>query len=80
MSFLLTVAAVFTKLASQLTAGKLADLAVIPFIFILQTLISWICAAIVSRLYRFKKRPTNFVTAMAVSLQPKRHPSLWVCL
>ena len=64
---LLTVEVVFTKLASQLTAEKLADLAIIPFIFILQTLVSWVCARVISRLYRFKKRPMNFVTAMAVS-------------
>ena len=35
---------IFTKLASQLNADKLSDLAVIPFIFVLQTLVSFVCA------------------------------------
>ncbi|KAL1296762.1 hypothetical protein AAFC00_000227 [Neodothiora populina] len=57
---------VFTKLASQLNADKLADLAVIPFIFIVQTLISWLCARLVSKSFGFGKRQTNFVIAMGV--------------
>ncbi len=59
-------ATVFTKLASQLTASKLADLAIIPFIFVAQIGVSWLCAWIVSKLFGFGKRPRNFVTAMAV--------------
>ena len=59
---------VFTKLASQLTAEKLADLAVIPVIFVVQTLISYIAALLVSRICRFNKRASNFVVAMAVCL------------
>lgn len=62
----LTLASVFTKLASQLTAEKLADLAVIPAIFIVQTLISYLAALLVSRMFGFKKRASNFVVAMAV--------------
>ncbi|KAF1343847.1 putative membrane protein [Delphinella strobiligena] len=57
---------VFTKLASQLNADKLADLAVIPFIFVVQTFISWLCARLVSKAFRFGKRQTNFVVAMGV--------------
>lgn len=57
---------VFTKLASQLNADKLADLAVIPFIFVVQTFISWLCARLVSKGFRFGKRQTNFVVAMGV--------------
>ena len=60
--------AVFTKLASQLTAKTLSDLAIIPFIFLAQTVISWACSWIMSKVFRFEKRPKNFVTAMAVSL------------
>lgn len=63
---LFTPCLIFTKLASQLTAEKLADLAVIPVIFIVQTLISYCAALIVSRLFGFKKRASNFVVAMAV--------------
>ena len=59
--------AVFNKLASQLNADKLADLAVIPFIFAVQTLVSWLVALTVSYFFGFKKRPRNFVIAMGVS-------------
>ena len=58
---------VFTKLASQLTAEKLGELAVIPVIFIVQILISFLCSIAVSKLFGFKKRPRNFVIAMGVS-------------
>ena len=61
---------IFTKLASQLNADKLADLAVIPFIFIAQTLISWLSAQGMARLFGFggktKKRQKNFIIAMGV--------------
>ena len=67
---LFTPCLVFTKLASQLNADKLADLAVIPVIFIAQTLISWLCATLVSKAFGFKKRQSNFVVAMAVSRTP----------
>lgn len=63
---LFTPCLIFNKLASQLNADKLADLAVIPFIFAAQTLISWLAALAVSKLFRFKKRPRNFVIAMGV--------------
>ena len=61
---------VFTKLASQLTTDKLADLAIIPLIFIVQTLVSFLCSFIVSKVFGFSKRPRNFVIAMGVSQIP----------
>ncbi|KAK9419410.1 putative Auxin efflux carrier [Seiridium unicorne] len=57
---------IFTKLASQLNASKLVELAVIPFIFLLQTLVSYLVSVGVAKACRLKKRPANFVTAMAV--------------
>ncbi|KAI9834015.1 MAG: hypothetical protein M1826_005920 [Phylliscum demangeonii] len=63
---LFTPCLVFTKLASQLTASKLPDLAVIPVIFLVQTLVSYVCARAVARLFRLPKRPRNFVVAMGV--------------
>ncbi|KAI9741778.1 MAG: hypothetical protein M1834_000164 [Cirrosporium novae-zelandiae] len=63
---LFTPCLIFTKLASQLTAGKLAELGVIPFIFVVQILVSFLCSRGVSKLFGFKKRPTNFVVAMGV--------------
>src|SRR4051812_42329072 len=59
---------VFTKLASQLTAEKLVELAVIPVIFIVQTLVSYLVSLAVGRAFGFTKRASNFVTAMGVSL------------
>lgn len=59
---------VFTKLASQLTAGKLLELAVIPVIFVVQTAVSYLVSIGVSGAFRLGKRPANFVTAMGVSL------------
>ncbi|KAI0835475.1 auxin efflux carrier [Hypoxylon sp. FL0890] len=63
---LFTPCLIFTKLASQLNAGKLIELAVIPIIFIIQTTVSYVVSVGVSKAFRFKKRPTNFVTAMGV--------------
>jgi branched-subunit amino acid ABC-type transport system permease component len=61
------IGVVFTKLASQLTADKLVELAVIPAIFVVQMLVSYLVSVAVSKAFRFKKRPANFVTAMGVS-------------
>ena len=66
--------AVFNKLASQLNADKLADLAVIPFIFAVQTLVSWLVAITVSKVCGFKKRPRNFVIAMGVGATDNVEP------
>jgi auxin efflux carrier family protein len=57
---------IFTKLASQLNASKLVELAVIPVIFLVQTLVSYLVSVGVAKVCRLKKRPANFVTAMAV--------------
>jgi predicted permease len=57
---------VFTKIASQLTPDKLPELAIIPVIFFIQTLVSYLVSTGISKLFRFKKRPQYFVTAMAV--------------
>lgn len=59
---------VFTKLASQLTAEKLTDLAIIPVIFLVMTCVSYLCSSLVSRLFRFRKRQSNFVIAMGVRI------------
>ena len=59
---------VFTKLAAQLNADKLAELAVIPVIFVVQTLVSYLVSVAVSKGFGFGKRPANFVTAMGVSV------------
>ena len=59
---------VFTKLASQLTSRKLAELAVIPVIFVVQTLVSYLASLALTYAFGLKeKRPRNFVVAMSVS-------------
>ncbi|KAI9163211.1 transporter [Paramyrothecium foliicola] len=63
---LFTPCLIFTKLASQLNAEKLTDLAIIPLIFIIQTLVSWVVSKVVAKAFRFNKRASNFVTAMGV--------------
>ncbi|KAK2006779.1 membrane transporter [Colletotrichum eremochloae] len=63
---LFTPCLIFTKLASQLNADKLLDLAVIPIIFVIQTLVSWLVSVVVARLFGFNRRASNFVTAMGV--------------
>jgi len=63
---LFTPCLIFTKLASQLNADKLLELAVIPVIFVVQTTVSYLVSVAVSKAFRFQKRPTNFVTAMGV--------------
>lgn len=63
---LFTPCLIFTKLASQLTAEKLADLAIIPVIFVVQTIVSYVCAWGIGKLLRFKKRQSNFLIAMGV--------------
>ncbi|RDA91177.1 hypothetical protein CP533_4841 [Ophiocordyceps camponoti-saundersi (nom. inval.)] len=63
---LFTPCLIFTKLASQLNAEKLTELAIIPAIFFIQTLISWIVSTLMARAFRFNRRASNFVTAMGV--------------
>ncbi|KAK4504792.1 hypothetical protein PRZ48_002754 [Zasmidium cellare] len=61
---------IFTKLAGQLNADKLADLVVIPFIFLAQTLVSWISAQVMAKVFGFggksKTMQRNFILAMGV--------------
>ncbi|KAL8842199.1 MAG: hypothetical protein Q9170_000605 [Blastenia crenularia] len=63
---LFTPCLIFTKLASQLTADKLGELAIIPVIFAVQILVSYLGSIAVAKLFRLKKRPRNFVVAMGV--------------
>ncbi|KAF7553020.1 hypothetical protein G7046_g7231 [Stylonectria norvegica] len=63
---LFTPCLIFTKLASQLNAEKLSDLAIIPVIFIVQTLVSWLVSVGVGKAFRLNQRAANFVTAMGV--------------
>ncbi|TQS39420.1 hypothetical protein Golomagni_00053 [Golovinomyces magnicellulatus] len=63
---LFTPCLIFTKLASQLNAEKLLELAVIPVVFFVQTVVSYMVSILVSKSFGFEKRPSNFVTAMGV--------------
>ncbi|KAK5633996.1 hypothetical protein RRF57_009710 [Xylaria bambusicola] len=64
--WIFTPCLIFSKLAKQLNPSQLADLAVIPVIFVIQTAVSYGVSIGVSKLFRFRKRATNFVTAMSV--------------
>jgi len=63
---LFTPCLIFTKLASQLTLSKIAELAVIPVIFVVMTLTSYFCSLLMCRIFRLGKRASNFVIAMGV--------------
>ncbi|KAI5851180.1 auxin efflux carrier [Morchella snyderi] len=63
---LFTPCLIFTKLASQLTLAKIVELAVIPVIFVVMTLVSYLCALMVCKICGFNKRARNFVIAMGV--------------
>lgn len=59
---------VFDNLASQMKLSQLKDLSIILLIFVVQTVVSYLCSITTSKLCGLKKRPRNFVVAMAVSL------------
>ncbi|KAL7267459.1 hypothetical protein RUND412_009955 [Rhizina undulata] len=63
---LFTPCLIFTKLASQLTLSKIAELAVIPVIFVVMTFVSYFCSLAVAKMFGFNKRARNFVIAMGV--------------
>ncbi|KAM7205268.1 Auxin efflux carrier [Rhypophila sp. PSN 637] len=63
---LFTPCLIFIKLASQLDAKGLKELGIIPVIFVIQTLVSYLVSTIVARCFGFNKRASNFVTAMGV--------------
>ncbi|KAI5817284.1 auxin efflux carrier [Pyronema omphalodes] len=63
---LFTPCLIFIKLASQLTLSKIAELGVIPVLFVIMTAISYFCALGVSKLFGFEKKARNFVIAMGV--------------
>jgi predicted permease len=69
-------ATVFTKLASQLTLAKIVELAVIPVIFVVMTLVSYLCALMVCKICGFNKRARNFVIAMVRVLHHGRGVSI----
>lgn len=57
---------VFSKIASRLDVKALIDISIIPVIFVISTFISYLCGRMSSRIFKFNKRETNFVTAMSV--------------
>lgn len=63
---LFTPCLIFTKLASSLSFETLLDIAIIPVFYAFSTLVTYTCARVVSKMFRFTKRETNFVTALAV--------------
>ncbi|KAK9367166.1 auxin efflux carrier [Lipomyces kononenkoae] len=78
---LFTPCLIFVKLASAITADKLADLAIIPVLFVLTTGVSYLAARLINRIQGFTRRESNFVIAMAVFANSNSLPvSLTVAL
>ncbi|TGJ86272.1 hypothetical protein E0Z10_g2484 [Xylaria hypoxylon] len=63
---LFTPCLIFSMLASQLSVDKLSDLSIIPVIFIVQLIVSWLAARGVSKVFHFGRRASNFIIAMSV--------------
>ncbi|KAI5858649.1 auxin efflux carrier [Tricharina praecox] len=63
---LFTPCLIFIKLASQLTLSKLAELIIIPVLFVFMTAVSYCCSLAVAKLFGFEKPARNFVIAMGV--------------
>lgn len=57
---------IFSKLASSLSLSALLDIAIIPVLFVVTTVVSLMAARVASRVLRLTKPEGNFVTAMAV--------------
>lgn len=57
---------IFSKLASALTWETLKNVGIVPIFFCITTLITFCSGRIVSRLCKFNKAESNFVTAMAI--------------
>lgn len=63
---LFTPALIFTKLASSLSLKKLLEVIIIPILYAITTLVSYIASTFISRFLQLTEPETNFVTAMAV--------------
>lgn len=57
---------IFSKMASHLSVSALADIAIIPILFVISTGVSLFCGRWLSRKLHFDRAESNFVTAMAV--------------
>lgn len=64
--FLFTPCLIFSKLASSLSLQKMVEVAIIPVLFVLMTVVSFSCAAFMGWLLGLNKSQSNFVKAMAV--------------
>lgn len=57
---------IFSKLASSLSLKALVDISVIPVFYAFSTLVTYFSSKLVSRIFKFNRRESNFVTAMGV--------------
>ncbi|KAG5356299.1 putative transporter [Yarrowia sp. B02] len=64
--FLFTPCLIFSKLASSLSLQKMLEVAIIPLLFVLMTLVSLACANLMGWVLKLNKNQSNFVKAMAV--------------
>ncbi|VEU21777.1 DEKNAAC102529 [Brettanomyces naardenensis] len=63
---LFTPALIFTKLASSLSLKKLLEVIIIPILYAITTLVSYVAANFMGRVLDLSDPESNFVTAMAV--------------
>ncbi|KAG5359252.1 putative transporter [Yarrowia sp. E02] len=64
--FLFTPCLIFSKLASSLSLQKMLEVAIIPLLFVLMTVVSLSCANLMGWVLKLNKSQSNFVKAMAV--------------
>ncbi|AOW04474.1 auxin efflux carrier [Yarrowia lipolytica] len=64
--FLFTPCLIFSKLASSLSLQKMIEVAIIPLLFVLMTVVSLSCANLMGWMLKLNKNQANFVKAMAV--------------
>lgn len=64
--FLFTPCLIFSKLASSLSLQKMVEVAIIPLLFVLMTVVSLSCGKLMGWLLGLNKSQANFVKAMAV--------------
>lgn len=63
---LFTPALIFSKLASSLSLKKLLEVILIPLLYAITTLISYLSSLLVSKWLELTEPESNFVTAMSV--------------
>lgn len=70
-----TPALMFSKVAFSLTPEKLADLWIIPVLFVILTVVSYLCAWVLATAMRVSRSQRNFAISASASLNLVLLPS-----